>query len=51
MCTQFIFAASIYKRRDQDFKKADSFFQLADNDLRLIKNTSDPPYHKGRTMR
>ena len=45
------FAASIYKRRDQDFKKADSFFQLADNDLRLIKNSSDTAYHKGRTMR
>ena len=45
------FAASIYKRRDQDFKKADSFFQLADNELRLIKDASDTAYHKGRTMR
>ena len=45
------FAASIYKRRDQDFKKADSFFALADNELRLIKDASDTAYHKGRTMR
>ena len=45
------FAASIYKRRDQDFKKANDFFQLADNELRLIKDASDTAYHKGRTMR
>lgn len=45
------FAASIYKRRDQDFNKANDFFKLADNELRLIKDASDTAYHKGRSMR
>lgn len=45
------FAASIYKRRDKDFEKANDFFQLADNELRLIKDASDTAYHKSRTMR
>ncbi len=45
------FACSIYKRRDQDFKKANDFFALANNELAKIKESSDTQYHKGRTMR
>lgn len=45
------FACSIYKRRDSDFKKANDFFTLADNELRHIKSSSQTQYHKGRTMR
>ncbi len=45
------FAASIYKRRDQDFKKANDFLQLADGEIRLIKDASDTALHKHRTMR
>jgi len=45
------FACSIAKRRDQDFKKSNDFFALANNELANIKESSDTQYHKGRTMR
>ena len=45
------FAASLYMRRDKRIKEASDFFQLADNELRLIKDASDTAFHKGRTMR